>query len=106
MTCSACVSAPALATTSVPIRGSLTMCSMICGKDSLLAKPVTLAGFAAHPKPFRIPLMPSRASSPEQRQVETGLTAHVGGQRADAARMGHHRDAGQARLGGVGEEVC
>ncbi len=43
---------------------------------------------------------------PERRQIETGLAAHVGGERADAARMGHHRDAGHARLGGVGEEVC
>src|SRR3954449_10755530 len=35
-----------------------------------------------------MPLMPSRASSPsERRQIETCLTAHVGGERADAARL-------------------
>src|SRR5258708_20529806 len=53
MTCCAWASAPALATTSVPIRGSLIICCMICGKDSLLAKPVTSAGLAAHAKPLR-----------------------------------------------------
>ena len=35
----------------------------------------------------------------QRRQIETGLAAHVGGQRADAARVGHHRDAGHAGLG-------
>ncbi len=44
---------------------------------------------------------------PERRQIETGLAAHVGGgERADAARVGYHRDAGHAGLGGVGQEVC
>jgi hypothetical protein len=28
----------------------------------------------------------------KRRQIETGLTAHVGGERADAARVGYHRD--------------
>jgi hypothetical protein len=42
----------------------------------------------------------------KQRQIETGLTAHVGGQRADAARVGYHRDARHAGLGGVGQQVC
>ena len=41
----------------------------------------------------------------QRRQIETGLTAHVGGQRADAARVGDHRDAGHLGLGGVGQEV-
>jgi hypothetical protein len=84
MTCCAWASAPALATTSVPIRGSLIICSMIWGKDSLLAKPVTSAGFAAHPKPFRIPSMPSRASSPSGGDQRRGSER----QRLGSARAG------------------
>jgi len=43
--------------------------------------------------------MPSRAFAAKRRQIETGLTAHVGGERADAARVGYHRDAGHVGLG-------
>src|SRR2546422_8420567 len=49
--------------TSVPTLGSSSRYSMIDGKDALLAKPVTSAGFAAQPNPLRIPSMPSRAWS-------------------------------------------
>jgi hypothetical protein len=61
MTWSIWLPAPALAITSVPTSGSSIMKSMICLNSSRRAKPVTSAGFAAQPKSFRIPLMPSRA---------------------------------------------
>ena len=41
----------------------------------------------------------------KRRQIETSLTAHVGSERADAARVGHHRDARHARLGSVRQQV-
>ena len=41
----------------------------------------------------------------KRRQIETGLTAHVGGERTDAARVRHHRDARHAGLRRVGQQV-
>ena len=63
ITCSAWASPPELATTSVPIAGSLAMNCIISGKESLLANPVTSEGLDAHPNPFNTPLIPSRAVS-------------------------------------------
>jgi hypothetical protein len=46
--------------------------------------------------------MPSRLVA-QRRQIETGLTA-IGGERADAARVGYHAMPGAGQ--GVGQKVC
>jgi hypothetical protein len=79
---------------------------MICGKASLLAKACHIGRIGSPPEALQDPVDAVTRLLPERRQIETGLTAHVGGERADAARVGYHRDAGHAGLGGVGEEVC
>ena len=62
-TCSDCSLLAELATTSAPTFGSLISVSIISSTVSLLAWPVMSAGFPAHPKPSRISLMVSLASS-------------------------------------------
>ncbi len=57
------------------------------------------------PKALQYPVDAVARLFPKRWQVETGLTAHIGGERADAARMRDHRDAGHGGLGGVGQEV-
>ena len=61
--CCAWLSDPALATTTVPISGSADIRSRMRGKLSLLACPVTSAGLAAQPKPFRTSSKPWTVSS-------------------------------------------
>src|SRR5262249_24331159 len=59
----------------------------------------------SRPEPLQYPVDAVTRLLAKRRQIEAGLTAHVGGERADAARVRDHRDAGHAGLGGVGQEV-
>ena len=64
-----------------------------------------IGGIRGPPEALQDPIdaVPRRLA--KRRQIETGLTAHVGGQRTDTARVRHHRDAGHSGLRGVGQQM-
>ena len=70
-----------------------------------VGEPGNIGGIGGPAKPFQNAVNALPGGIGQRRQIQPGLSAHIGGQGADAARVGNYGNARLNRLGAMGQQL-